>query len=166
MFTDTLPWNSKYPSSFFFKQKEIIAFFKVNVIVNDPIVSQSLNDKKKKRRSTIFPGFDLLDNRGIVYIGAWVETDQILAIRIRPIRLIASNTLMPYERLLFDILNQEQPVLKDTSFRVPRRIKGRILDIESFPCAKYRNNTGLDICWNQYQEVVEIVKIHLNCPHM
>jgi len=163
IFPNTLPWNSKYHNSFFFRRKEIIVFFKVNIIVNYPIFSQSLKDKKKKRRSTIFPGFDLLDNRGIVYIGTWVETDQILAIRIRPIRLIASNTLMPYERLLLDILSQERPVLKDTSFRVPRRIKGRILDIEALPCAKYRNNTGLDICWKQYQEIVEIVQTETVC---
>jgi DNA-directed RNA polymerase beta subunit len=92
---------------------------------------------KKEKWNQVFPGYEFLDNRGLVTVGTWVEPGQILALRVRPIE---SRRLTPYENLLFDILEQEQPSIQSVPLLVPDGIKGRILNVETFP--NYINSTS------------------------
>ena len=76
-----------------------------------------------------FLGFYTLDKRGLTRIGTWVEQNQTLALRIRPLE---PYNLTPYERLLFDILEKEPPIIQGTSFCVPESVKGRVVNVEIF----------------------------------
>jgi DNA-directed RNA polymerase subunit beta len=84
---------------------------------------------EKRKWEFLFPGYKKLDNRGLVKVGTWIEPGQILAIRIRP---MDSRILTPYENLLFDILEQEPPSVKNVSLCVPERMRGRVLNVEVF----------------------------------
>ena len=90
----------------------------------------SMFSRKKNKWNLFFPGYESLDDRGIVKVGEWVRPRQILALRIRT---LAPRVLTPYERLLFDVLEQEPPTIRNTSFRVPEKTRGRILNVEVFP---------------------------------
>ena len=66
-----------------------------------------------------------LDERGIIELGSWVEEGEILVGRITPIK---QRSLLPHEKLLYDIVGKEISSNRDTSLRVPRGIEGRVID--------------------------------------
>jgi len=84
----------------------------------------------------LLPGSRNLDFRGLVFVGTWVEPGQIIALRIRPIE---PCILTPHECLLFDIFEQKPATLRNNSFYVPEKIRGRVLNIEVFPSYKKRD---------------------------
>lgn len=73
--------------------------------------------------------FDLLhlDDTGIAKIGSWVKEGTILVGKITPIH---KKPLSPHEKLLYDIVGKETPITKDTSLRVPKGVKGRIIQVQ------------------------------------
>ncbi len=74
-----------------------------------------------------FQHLSYLDHNGIAKIGTWVETGDILVSKIAPLK---NKVLSSYEKLLYAITDKELPKNKNTSFRVPLGIKGRIINIE------------------------------------
>ena len=66
-----------------------------------------------------------LDERGIIKLGSWVEEGEILVGRITPIK---QRSLLPHEKLLYDIVGKEISSNRDTSLRVPRGIEGRVIN--------------------------------------
>ena len=66
-----------------------------------------------------------LDERGIIELGSWVEEGDILVGRITPIK---QRSLLPHEKLLYDIVGKEISSNRDTSLRVPRGIEGRVIN--------------------------------------
>jgi DNA-directed RNA polymerase subunit beta len=87
-------------------------------------------DPKDWNVDELFPGWQSLDERGLVRPGTLVRPGQILALRVRP---VPARTLTPYERLRFDVLDREPPTLLNTSLRVPKDVYGRILEVQVFP---------------------------------
>ena len=114
----------------FFQKSYFTKFFKSSLLHAQISKNQETLIIKKNKWNFFFPGYEFLDDRGIVKVGEWVEPRQILALRVR--RLVP-RTLTPYERLLFDVLEQEPPTIQNTSFRVPEKTKGRVLNVDIFP---------------------------------
>jgi DNA-directed RNA polymerase subunit beta len=84
-----------------------------------------------------FPGYENLDHRGLVKVGRWIDPNQILALRVRP---VLSRVLTSYERLLFDVLEQKPANIQNVSFSSPEGNKGRILNVESFFLTNLQNS--------------------------
>ncbi len=70
---------------------------------------------------------NLLDHRGIVKIGTWVEEGDLLVGRVAP---MGDISLPPYEQLLYDIVGKQIAPVQDTSLRVPRGVEGRVINIQ------------------------------------
>lgn len=68
---------------------------------------------------------EALDPEGIVRIGRWVATGDILVGKIVPIK---PQPISPYQRMAFDILGYELPTMKDVSLRVPKGVRGRVVN--------------------------------------
>jgi DNA-directed RNA polymerase subunit beta len=85
---------------------------------------------------------------GIINIGTFIKEGDILIGKITP---IAKKQLSPHEKLLYDIVGKEIPTVKDSSLRVPKGVKGKVIDIQ---LVKNENNPSDKIVNN-------IKKIHI-----
>ena len=70
-----------------------------------------------------------LDNSGIIYIGAEVESGDVLVGKVTPKGEIQ---LTPEEKLLRAIFGEKASDVKDTSLRVPSGISGTVIDVQVF----------------------------------
>ncbi len=70
-----------------------------------------------------------LDESGIVYIGAEVESGDILVGKVTP---KGETQLTPEEKLLRAIFGEKASDVKDTSLRVPTGMSGVIIDVQVF----------------------------------
>lgn len=70
-----------------------------------------------------------LDDSGIVYIGAEVNTGDILVGKVTP---KGETTLTPEEKLLRAIFGEKASDVKDTSLRVPPGVNGTVIDVQIF----------------------------------
>jgi DNA-directed RNA polymerase subunit beta len=70
-----------------------------------------------------------LDEAGIVYIGAEVETGDILVGKVTP---KGESQLTPEEKLLRAIFGEKASDVKDTSLRVPPGSNGTVIDVQVF----------------------------------
>lgn len=68
-----------------------------------------------------------LDEKGIAKIGSWIEEGTILIGKITPIK---KKSLIPHEKLLYDIIGKKTPTTRDSSLRAPKGLKGRVIHIE------------------------------------
>ncbi|MDR3221519.1 MAG: DNA-directed RNA polymerase subunit beta [Candidatus Accumulibacter sp.] len=70
-----------------------------------------------------------LDESGIVYIGAEVDTGDVLVGKVTP---KGETQLTPEEKLLRAIFGEKASDVKDTSLRVPSGIAGTVIDVQVF----------------------------------
>ncbi|MDR2187338.1 MAG: DNA-directed RNA polymerase subunit beta [Azonexus sp.] len=70
-----------------------------------------------------------LDEAGIVYIGAEVDTGDVLVGKVTP---KGETQLTPEEKLLRAIFGEKASDVKDTSLRVPSGIAGTVIDVQVF----------------------------------
>ena len=70
-----------------------------------------------------------LDENGIVYSGAKVESGDILVGKVTP---KGESQLSPEEKLLKAIFGEKASDIKDTSLRVPSSISGTVIDVQIF----------------------------------
>ncbi|MCI0401535.1 MAG: DNA-directed RNA polymerase subunit beta [Gammaproteobacteria bacterium] len=70
-----------------------------------------------------------LDESGIVYIGAEVNTGDILVGKVTP---KGESQLTPEEKLLRAIFGEKASDVKDTSLRVPSGMNGTVIDVQVF----------------------------------
>ena len=68
-----------------------------------------------------------LNSTGVIKIGTWVKEGDILVGKITPTE---KKPLSPHEKLLYDIVEKNIPITRDTSLRVPKNIEGRVVDIQ------------------------------------
>jgi DNA-directed RNA polymerase subunit beta len=71
----------------------------------------------------------LLDDCGIVYVGANVKPGDILVGKVTP---KGETQLTPEEKLLRAIFGEKASDVKDTSLRVPAGIEGTVIDVQVF----------------------------------
>jgi len=88
-----------------------------------------------------------LDERGIVRIGAEVESGDILVGKVTP---KGETDLGPEERLLRAIFGEKAREIRDTSLRVPHGDKGKVIDVKVF---SRENNDELPPGVNQLVKV-------------
>ena len=97
-----------------------------------------------------------LDESGIVYIGAEVNTGDILVGKVTP---KGETQLTPEEKLLRAIFGEKASDVKDTSLRVPSGMNGTIIDVQVFT----RDGVEKDARAQQIEEAeLETVKKDLN----
>jgi DNA-directed RNA polymerase subunit beta len=70
-----------------------------------------------------------LDQSGIIYIGAEVESGDVLVGKVTP---KGETQLTPEEKLLRAIFGEKASDVKDTSLRVPSGMSGTIIDVQVF----------------------------------
>ena len=70
-----------------------------------------------------------LDENGIVYSGAKVESGDILVGKVTP---KGESQLSPEEKLLKAIFGEKASDIKDTSLRVPSSVSGTVIDVQIF----------------------------------
>ena len=70
-----------------------------------------------------------LDESGIVYIGAEVESGDVLVGKVTP---KGETQLTPEEKLLRAIFGEKASDVKDTSLRVPPGMDGTVIDVRVF----------------------------------
>jgi DNA-directed RNA polymerase subunit beta len=70
-----------------------------------------------------------LDERGIIHIGAWVESGDILVGKVTP---KGESDQPPEEKLLRAIFGEKARDVRDNSLRVPNGEKGRVVDVRVF----------------------------------
>lgn len=70
-----------------------------------------------------------LDERGIIYVGAEVQPNDILVGKITP---KGETELTAEERLLRAIFGEKAREVKDTSLRVPNGVRGKVIDVALF----------------------------------
>ncbi len=88
-----------------------------------------------------------LDERGIVYIGAQVQPNDILVGKITP---KGETELTAEERLLRAIFAEKAREVRDTSLRVPNGVHGQVIDVKVFT---RENNDELPAGVNQMVRV-------------
>jgi DNA-directed RNA polymerase subunit beta len=74
-----------------------------------------------------------LDDRGIIYIGAEVQPNDILVGKITP---KGETDLTAEERLLRAIFGEKAREVKDSSLRVPNGVRGKVIDVKVFSRAE------------------------------
>jgi DNA-directed RNA polymerase subunit beta len=70
-----------------------------------------------------------LDETGIIHIGAWVESGDILVGKVTP---KGESDQPPEEKLLRAIFGEKARDVRDNSLRVPNGEKGRVVDVRVF----------------------------------
>ena len=68
-----------------------------------------------------------LDKDGVIRIGRWVETGDLLISRVVDIE---KRRLSGYQRLAYEILRKKPPTTRDISLRVGKWIEGRVIEVE------------------------------------
>lgn len=114
-----------------------------SLIYNDVYTSLHIEKYKIEIRETLFGSDQItkkisnldnksklqLDGRGVIKIGSWVEEGDILVGRITPTQ---KRSLLPHEKLLYDIVGKDVSSYRNTSLRVPRGIEGRVINTQIF----------------------------------
>nr|ARS45014.1 RNA polymerase b-subunit [Ostreobium sp. HV05007bc] len=105
-----------------------------------------------------YRNIEFLDERGIIKIGSWVEEGDVLVGRVTPIR---QRNLLPHEKLLYDIVGKEISSKRDTSLRVPRGIKGRVIDHKIYETKNIFENQFKVKIKSVYVYILEYKKIKI-----
>nr|YP_009749015.1 RNA polymerase subunit beta [Dipodium roseum]QII91082.1 RNA polymerase subunit beta [Dipodium roseum] len=69
-----------------------------------------------------------LDRNGIVMLGSWIETGEILVGKLTP-QTVSESSYTPEDRLLRAILGIQVSTSKETSLRLPIGGRGRVIDV-------------------------------------
>lgn len=67
-----------------------------------------------------------LDESGVVKVGTWVKEGDILVGKLAPLE---KKTVTGYERLMQAIIGQENFPFKDSSLRVPKGMKAKVIEV-------------------------------------
>jgi DNA-directed RNA polymerase subunit beta len=68
-----------------------------------------------------------LDKHGVVQVGKWVETGDLL---ISKVKLIPPSPISGYERLAHEILGKKPPKTRDVSLRLAKWVEGRVIYVK------------------------------------
>ena len=115
-----------------------------NTLFGPDQITKNIQNLDKKSNSQ-------LDDRGIIKIGSWVEEGDILVGRITPIQ---KRNLLPYEKLLYDIVGKDISSYRNTSLRVPKGIEGRVINIQIFERKHFSKN--------QFESKIESISVYVS----
>jgi DNA-directed RNA polymerase subunit beta len=94
-----------------------------------------------------------LDESGIVYIGAEVNTGDVLVGKVTP---KGETTLTPEEKLLRAIFGEKASDVKDTSLRVPPGMNGTVIDVQVFTREGTKKDTRAEAIEKDALEEIKI----------
>nr|AVM82159.1 RNA polymerase beta subunit [Adenocalymma juliae] len=80
-----------------------------------------------------------LDKNGIVVLGSWVETGDILVGKLTP-QMGEESSYAPEDRLVRAILGIQVSTSKETCFKLPIGGRGRVIDVRSIPKMKKKGS--------------------------
>src|SRR4029079_19269792 len=130
-----MPWNGfNYEDSILISERVVgddrytsIHIEELSVVARDP----KLGPEEITRDISSLGEAQLgrLDESGIVYIGAEVESGDILVGKVTP---KGETQLTPEEKLLRAIFGEKASDVKDTSLRVPTGMSGIVIDVQVF----------------------------------
>nr|AVM83929.1 RNA polymerase beta subunit [Adenocalymma hatschbachii]AVM84393.1 RNA polymerase beta subunit [Adenocalymma ubatubense] len=80
-----------------------------------------------------------LDKNGIVVLGSWVETGDILVGKLTP-QMAEESSYAPEDRLLRAILGIQVSTSKETCLKLPIGGRGRVIDVRSIPKMKKKGS--------------------------
>ena len=101
-----------------------------------------------------------LDERGIAKLGTWVEEGDVLVGKVAPYE----PHLTPYEKFLYAILEKEAPKTKDTSLRVPKGVKGRVIHVEVLEASDNLKETDKPLSLTSESFTTPILKSQKSVP--
>nr|YP_010534441.1 RNA polymerase beta subunit [Rhododendron thymifolium]UYA95625.1 RNA polymerase beta subunit [Rhododendron thymifolium] len=70
-----------------------------------------------------------LDKNGIVMLGSWVKTGDILVGKLTPEMVKEESLYAPEDRLLRAVLDIQVSTFKETCLRLPTGVRGRVIDV-------------------------------------
>nr|AVM84255.1 RNA polymerase beta subunit [Adenocalymma schomburgkii] len=80
-----------------------------------------------------------LDKNGIVVLGSWVETGDILVGKLTP-QMVEESSYAPEDRLVRAILGIQGSTSKETCLKLPIGGRGRVIDVRSIPKMKMNDS--------------------------
>nr|YP_009477291.1 RNA polymerase beta subunit [Pleonotoma albiflora]AVM81821.1 RNA polymerase beta subunit [Pleonotoma albiflora] len=80
-----------------------------------------------------------LDKNGIVVLGSWVETGDILVGKLTP-QMVEESSYAPEDRLVRAILGIQVSTSKETCLKLPIGGRGRVIDVRSIPKMKNKGS--------------------------
>nr|AVM83266.1 RNA polymerase beta subunit [Adenocalymma cladotrichum] len=80
-----------------------------------------------------------LDKNGIVVLGSWVETGDILVGKLTP-QMVEESSYAPEDRLVRAILGIQGSTSKETCLKLPIGGRGRVIDVRSIPKMKMKGS--------------------------
>nr|YP_009446597.1 RNA polymerase beta subunit [Adenocalymma aurantiacum]ATY47882.1 RNA polymerase beta subunit [Adenocalymma aurantiacum] len=80
-----------------------------------------------------------LDKNGIVVLGSWVETGDILVGKLTP-KMAEESSYAPEDRLVRAILGIQVSTSKETCLKLPIGGRGRVIDVRSIPKMKKKGS--------------------------
>nr|QBA69222.1 RNA polymerase beta subunit [Bignonia corymbosa] len=80
-----------------------------------------------------------LDKNGIVVLGSWVETGDILVGKLTP-QMVEESSYAPEDRLIRAILGIQVSTSKETCLKLPIGGRGRVIDVRSIPKMKKKGS--------------------------
>nr|YP_009446682.1 RNA polymerase beta subunit [Adenocalymma biternatum]ATY47967.1 RNA polymerase beta subunit [Adenocalymma biternatum] len=80
-----------------------------------------------------------LDKNGIVVLGSWVETGDILVGKLTP-QIVEESSYAPEDRLVRAILGIQVSTSKETCLKLPIGGRGRVIDVRSIPKMKKKGS--------------------------
>nr|AVM82078.1 RNA polymerase beta subunit [Adenocalymma cymbalum] len=80
-----------------------------------------------------------LDKNGIVMLGSWVETGDILVGKLTP-QMVEESSYAPEDRLVRAILGIQVSTSKETCLKLPIGGRGRVIDVSSIPKMKKKGS--------------------------
>nr|YP_009477038.1 RNA polymerase beta subunit [Adenocalymma nodosum]AVM81568.1 RNA polymerase beta subunit [Adenocalymma nodosum] len=80
-----------------------------------------------------------LDKNGIVVLGSWVETGDILVGKLTP-QIVEESSYAPEDRLVRAILGIQGSTSKETCLKLPIGGRGRVIDVRSIPKMKKKGS--------------------------
>ncbi|MDU0810851.1 MAG: DNA-directed RNA polymerase subunit beta [Burkholderia sp.] len=130
-----MPWNGyNFEDSILISEKVVaddrytsIHIEELSIVARDTKLGQEEITRDISNLSEIQLG--RLNESGIIYIGAEVETGDVLVGKVTP---KGETQLTPEEKLLRAIFGEKASDVKDTSLRVPSGMNGTVIDVQVF----------------------------------
>lgn len=122
-----MPWEGfNFEDAVLINEKIISQYTSLHIEKYDLDISEKVYEITKNIPGILQKELQKLDKNGIIKIGSWVQTGDILVGKVIPIE---PNALLTHEKLLYDIVGQKIAKIQEKCLRVPQGTSGRIIRI-------------------------------------
>ena len=122
-----MPWEGfNFEDAVLINEKIVSQYTSLHIEKYDLDISEKVYEITKNIPGILQKELQKLDKNGIIKIGSWVQTGDILVGKVIPIE---PNALLTHEKLLYDIVGQKIAKIQEKCLRVPQGTSGRIIRI-------------------------------------